>query len=237
MGGCKYNPVWNREFPWAKPVEGHSSQYYCVLCLKASSCEKGRSELVRHDKGEKHKKRVQDNTSASSGSYLAPSTIVNALKKSEELASNQRKSKDDAHKAEVMLSNLIATHNLPLHFYDCFAELLPKIITDSNIVKNMQLHGTKARYTLVHGIAPFVKEKVIKQMVKWPFSLNFDESCKNKTSQLDIVVSFRNEQKRIQVSHFSTVDMKVGLTGENISDAVFEALEAEDIPFKKNLVR
>ena len=133
MGGCKFNPAWKSEFPWCK-VEGNSSQYYCILCLKASSCDKGRSELSRYKKGDKHKKE-KDSPNVKSGVFSAPPSIVSAFKRSEEYANTQRKSKDDALKAEFMLWNLIATHNIPLRFYDCVAELLPKIITDSEIVK------------------------------------------------------------------------------------------------------
>ena len=53
---------------------------------------------------------------------------------------------------------------MPLNLMDCLAELFPKIITDSEIVKEMSLHQTKARYVLRFSVAKKVKEKILKQM-------------------------------------------------------------------------
>ena len=58
----------------------------------------------------------------------------------------------------------MATHNLPLPVFDCLAELLPKIIPDSKIIKQMTLHHKKARYTLVFGTALHMKKQLIKQL-------------------------------------------------------------------------
>ena len=88
------------------------------------------------------------------------------------------KVKNAARIAKAKLSNLIATHNVPLGLYDYLAELLPQIITDSEIVKQMSLHRTKAHYTLIFGTALHLKKKLVKQLQVWPFSVNFDESVK-----------------------------------------------------------
>ena len=146
------------------------------------------------------------------------------------------KVKDAARIAEAKLSNLIATHNIPLGLYDCLAELLPQIITDSEIVKQMSLHRTNAHYTLIFGTALHLKKKLVKQLQVWPFSVNFDESVKGKASQLEINVSYREESNRICRAHLVTVDMKVKLTGENISNAVFSAMDKLNIPNSVSLI-
>ena len=109
-------------------------------------------------------------------------SITESLKKAEAKNVEVRKTKDAALKAEAMLSNLGATHNLPSSVFNCLAELLPKIITDSDIVKHMSLHRSKGFYTLIHGTAPDIKKKLVKQLQLWPFTLNYDESVKGGVS-------------------------------------------------------
>ena len=109
------------------------------------------------------------------GGLSKQGTMEAALRKAEAAAVQQRKVKDQARVAEAALATLIATHDLPLRTVDCLAELLPKIITDSEVVKEMSLHNAKARYILCFSVAKAVKEKILKQMRKWPWSLNFDE--------------------------------------------------------------
>ena len=157
---------------------------------------------------------------------------MESFKKAEAKTSELRKVKDTALKAEAMISNLIATHNLPYSVVDCLAELLPKIIPDLQIIKQMSLHHRKAQYTLTQGTAPHIKKQLVKQLQKWPFSINYDESLKGKASQLELNVSYRDSQDRICRLHLVTIKMEERLTGENISNAVFRAMDELNIPYK-----
>ena len=160
MGKCKFNPAWRAPHPWAEPVSGDPNKYFCRLCVKSYSCEKGKSELVRHEGGEKHVKLANDlkfseNLKVGQKQF----SIEAAFKKAESVGHEQRKLKDAALVAEAKFSNLMATHNIPGSFFDCFAVLLPQVITDSEIVKHMSLHCTKAFYTLQYGTAAQEKRK------------------------------------------------------------------------------
>ena len=130
---------------------------------------------------------------------------MESFKKAEAKTSELRKVKDAALKAEAMISNLIATHNLPYSVVDCLAELLPKIIPDSQIIKQMSLHHHKAQYTLTQGTTPHKKKQLVKQLQKWPFSINYDKSVKGKTSQLELNFSYWDSQDRIRRSHLVTI--------------------------------
>ena len=176
MGGCKWNPAWAKTFPWAKPVEGKPGRVFCSLCASNFSCDKGKSVLTYHDKQPKHSNLALNaaQEQAQPGAVLKQQSIEAGLRTSEAAAVKQRKIKDQARVAEAKLATLIATHDMPLKLMDCLAELLPKIITDSEIVKEMSLHQNKARYVLRFSVAKTVKEKILKQMREWPFSLNFD---------------------------------------------------------------
>ena len=98
------------------------------------------------------------------GAVLKQQSIEAGLRTSEAMAVKQRRIKDQARVAEAKLTTLNATHDMPLNLMDCLAELFPKIITDSEIVKEMSLHQTKARYVLRFSVAKKVKEKILKQM-------------------------------------------------------------------------
>ena len=91
-------------------------------------------------------------------------------------------------------------------------------------------------YTLQFGTAPHLKQKVVKQLQKWPFSINYDESVKGKASQLELCVSYRDTEDRIQKAHLVTVNMVERLTGENISKALFNAMDGLNVPYKEMLV-
>ena len=58
-------------------------------------------------------------------------------------------------------------------------------------------------------------------MKKHPFSLNHDESTVNKTQQLNINVSFRNEADLIQKANFTTIEVTEGTSGQEIADNLY----------------
>ena len=237
MGGCKWNPVWASQFSWAQSLPGKPGRVFCSLCGSDFSCDKGTADVRRHDGGDRHKDRAKNAAlEQKKGGPSKQGTMEASVRRAEATAVKQRRVKDKARIAEASLSTLVATHDLPLRTLDCLAELLPKIITDSEIVKEMSLHRAKACYVLRFSVAKRVKEKILKQMRKWPWSLNFDESVKGGKSQMELVVIFRNTADRIQRSHLLTVDMKEKLTGENISKTMFSSLDKMNVPYKDLMV-
>ena len=201
----------------------------CTACDKQLSCDHGAYDLKKHEKRQPHVDNVGKKNEAEK--TVRSQLMKESFKKAEDKTSAQRKVKDAALKAEVVLSNQIATHNIPFSVVDCLAEVLPKIFPDSDIIKQMSLHHCKAQYTLTCGTAPHIKKQLVKQLQKWPFSINYDESVKGKASQLQLNVSYRDSQDRIRRSHLATVKMEVRLTGENISNAVFQAVDELNIPY------
>ena len=63
-----------------------------------------------------------------------------------------------------------------------------------------------------------------------PYSLNFDESTINKTSQLDINVSLVNSSSKLIEKHnFKTLAILGGTTGREIAELVLKSLEYDGI--------
>ena len=81
---------------------------------------------------------------------------------------------------------------------------------DSEIAKHMTLGRTKASKTLINTLAPHLHEEVVTAMQSWPYSISFDESTINKTSQLGINVSCRNKEGHIRKDTFTTIKFTKG---------------------------
>ena len=237
MGKCYFNETWERKFPWVTSVKGNIHRAWCKFCLAEFGCEKGERELTRHSQGKKHQEFVHKrSTSDKTGQEKkSQSTIESAIKRSQEVVKEQNTLKNAVVKAETMLTQSVANHNLPTSYLNCLAELVPLIFPDSNIAKNMKLHQDKGIYLLEHGVALNLKNNLLQQMRLHPFSLNYDESTKGKRSQLNVNVSHRNKHNRIQKSNLTTIDVDVKLSGENICKKVFTELDEGSVP-KTNLV-
>ena len=85
-----------------------------------------------------------------------------------------------------------------------------------------------------HGIAPHYRDKIVDQMRKYPFSINYDESTikVHKTQQVNINVSIRNESDRIQKSNYTTLKVE-GTSGKELVEMVFAQFEVDKIDKKK----
>ena len=167
MPGCKWKPEWQRKYSWALPVKGNPQRVFCSVCNSDFCCNHGSAELKRHEENSKHKNNLERRKVVDAAGTRSLS-ITDSFKKAEAISSEQKKIKDAALIAEASISNLIATHNVPRSLINCLAEILPVIIPDSQIVKQMSLHHHKAFYTLTFGTAQHVKKKLVSQLQQWP---------------------------------------------------------------------
>ena len=123
--------------------------------------------------------------------------------------------------------------------FSCFSKVVGDMFPDSEVAKlwstnNNGLGSTKGDYYGLNGIAPFLKGDLIEKLQTSFFSLSFDESSINSTSQLDLNVSYVMGKEVIK-RFLETVEMKAGTTAEEIVEAVFKVLATNNIP-EKNLV-
>ena len=65
-----------------------------------------------------------------------------------------------------------------------------------------------------------------------PFSLNFDESTVNGTSQLDINVALLTEELLVERRMLTTIPLQGGTTGKEIASEVLSVLEKNDVDVK-----
>ena len=97
---------------------------------------------------------------------------------------------------------------------------------------------TKGSYTLEHGLGPHYKEKTLKLMRKYHFSLNYDESSikLHKTQQIDVNVSVQNDENRIQKIHYETIKVDEGTSGEELWGKISWSLSKDNVPYIQNMV-
>lgn len=84
--------------------------FLCNTCSTKISCMKGKYEVERHGEGKKHPINMTKKNPVT-GAKIKNMNILHSLKNAETKATEQRKTKDAALKAEAAISSLIATHN------------------------------------------------------------------------------------------------------------------------------
>ena len=109
MLGCKWRPQWKQNYPWAALVAGKNNRVFCTSCHSDFNCDR---VSQRHEKNAKHVNNEAKKASEVEEGIKTIS-ITESLKKAEAKNVEVRKTKKAALKAEVMPSNLGATHSLP----------------------------------------------------------------------------------------------------------------------------
>ena len=99
------------------------------------------------------------------------------------------------------------------------------------------MRATKHNYFLTHGTYPFLMEELATILRDSFFSLNFDESSINHTTQLDANVSiFDHVLSRVKKMNLVTIEMEQGTTAGEIVDAILGELDRLRIPLE-NIVQ
>lgn len=81
-----------------------------------------------------------------------------------------------ARSLEIKLCGFVAEHNISFTTLNHLTTLLKSSVTDSDIIKNMQLKSTKGTAIIKNVIAPSEKEQLQKKLQTSLFSVLIDES-------------------------------------------------------------
>ena len=99
----------------------------------------------------------------------------------------------------------------------------------------MQLTRVKGEYLLRHGISKSYKEETISILQKCDaFSVGFDESEINKTSELEIIVKASDKEDGILLRHYRTLDLLSG-TADSIVRSLLGLFDKDGIDYKTSL--
>ena len=222
----------------------------CLLCPPTTKMPFGRTfsicegftAIVKHFNRKTHQDAMRDEADREDHGNPAPRQIdiEKAIQNQEELTEKDSYQKNQLLKSQILFTNFVHTHLLPSDIFTCFAELAPKMFPDSNIAKrwaesNESMRRTKGDYFLTHGLHPHIQNILVEALRSNFFSLNFDESAVNKTSQLDLNVSFIKEKTAVK-QNLTTLSMDQGTSAQEVVDVVVEFFESNLIPLNNIIV-
>lgn len=234
---CLFNKAWldpkiSPEFyEWLNDVADDQGSAYCKVCCKSFKLSNmGKQALVSHAKGPKHvknfelrkmqpnisffaKKVKSDETSTATNVSDNMNTTQNTKTvpdppKTEEIKTFTYKD-DDVTTAEILWALEIVFNKMSLNSSDRTTTAMKRMFPDSKIALNFTLGKTKASYVINHGIAPYLRSCLQKEVEDCSFYvISFDESL-NKVSQkcqMDMVIRFWNKSTaRVDTRYWTSI--------------------------------
>jgi hypothetical protein len=138
--------------------------FYCILCTKKIRCDhQGISDVKDHCDTESHKTRKKQ---------AKPQASVSQLFQSRAHSSAASK----VTKAEVLMTNFLVQHNLPLSTSDNMGPLFRSAFLDSDIAKQYACGRTKTCAIVNKAMGRHCHEYVVQHCKEHPFSLGIDGS-------------------------------------------------------------
>ena len=163
----KVNARWSETYAWISNDKNCVHSARCTLCLKSFSFRNGGiSDVKQHSRTAIHVKnkkqmRSQCTFKTSAGSLTRCSKPT---------------TKDQILNAEIMQTLNMVDQNHSLSSVNGDSNRLKKMFPDSQIAVKYSQEETKSKYVVQFGLAPFVKDELITDVQKTPYSFKFDET-------------------------------------------------------------
>jgi hypothetical protein len=200
------------------------------------SIAEGTSAIQQHFKTKRHQEatKADANHNNEGGRQIS---IETGMKNQVEINKKQNNEDNAVLKGQIMFSNMLHHHGVPSQLFTCFADSAPLFFPDSNIAKKWStgqtgFRQTKGDYFATHGIYPYQLRKLAAILQKTFFSINFDETSINGETQLDVNVSFMNDDGNFVKENLMTIDMRAGTSAEEVTEIVFGRLEELRVPLE-----
>ena len=137
---------------------------------------------------------------------------------------------------EISIARSLSNHNVTAAFAECLQAQLKKHCGDSVVVERMKLGKRKAEVLVRQGVAPAYREETIALLQNcYAFSVGFDESEINKTSEMEIMVRIASNENKIELRHYRTLDL-YSVTAENIVDDLLSLFDEDGIDYRSKLL-
>ena len=169
---CTFNSEWCKTYP-VKAVKNDKNFFFCIPCGKSLSCShQGIKDVKVHCAGQQHKKHAQ--SSSGNKSLLDLFEVSKA---------------DTVTRTEVMATNFLIEHNLPISTSDHMGPLFGAMFPDSEIAKNYGCGRTKTSAIINKALGPHCHEYVVNHIRTHPFSLGIDgssDTCVEKMNPMTV---------------------------------------------------
>jgi hypothetical protein len=189
---------------------------HCILCGNDFNiCHGGKYDVEKHLKTKKHVElaRLTDsNTKVTSYLQQNSSADMNIIN------------------AEVLFTEFLVEHGLPLAVTDHVGPLFKRMFPDSKIAEKYACARTKSS-NIVRCLAEDTSRKIAEAMKTGPFSIATDGSCDYDDKKLYPVCVryFDNEKGKVMSVLLTLPELTVDSTGENIFELLDNALKKHDI--------
>lgn len=200
---------------WLYAVQNDKFSAGCKFCNSTFSLSNmGKQALTSHLKSKKHLSIMKSMKSCSTVKMFIASPTENTESASIQIDSLKETVKpfllsEEVTKSEIVWCLHAAIEHMSFRSAARALSTFKIMFPDSSIASKMQLQRTKVAYTLVHGLAPYFKRKLVTQLEKADhIVVGFDESL-NKISmkqQMDLFVRFwDNDKKEVNSRYFASV--------------------------------
>ena len=176
-----------------KAVENDPYSFHCIPCMKNVKCDhQGIKDVKDHCETKLHKKREKEIKTQLSISQLF----------------QLQEKKDSVTRAEVVTTNFLVQHNLPLAMSDHFGPLFRSAFPDSNIAKEYSSGCTKTCTIINKAMGPHCHEYIGQHCLQHPFSLGIDDSSDRELEKMNPMTMriFDISRSKTVITHFYVCD-------------------------------
>ena len=225
-GAAKYRTTfkseWSKLYP-VKAVRNDKHSFYCVPCLKTIRCDhQGLKDVKDHCSTESHKNLTK-------AAKTQPS-VANMF------GSGDSTKQSAVTRAEVLTTNFLIQHNLPLATSDHLGPLFRAIFPDSEIAKQYGCARTKTMAIINKALGPHCHSYVVQHCQKHSFSIGIDGSSDTDVEKMNpaTVRIFDINRSKTVTSHFYHMCVTSGRDASKAAtlfDVFEEKIEADEIPW------
>ena len=220
---------------WAEERKPNSGLAWCKVCNQEVNFQSGRRELLRHSMRGKHKDKVKSLATEEAKS-LKQITLVESIEGKVKESEEQKEVKEKTSRFEIDLARSLSRHKISPTFLDCLQDILRKHCGDSVVVQKMKLGEDKGAYLVRYGIGKTYREETVELLRKCDaFSIGFDETEINKTSQMEVLVKLAHPKYGIVLRHYRTIELQAG-NAEAVTNMIVESFNLDGVDFKKKLI-
>ena len=200
-GKCtKHQKSWETGRQWLSPHKSDPFISYLKACKDTfSTRQNGTEKLKQHEKTVKHTKAINSMRQQAS---FAPN-LDGKLRISKATIDSFLCLDDKVVRAEILQALHIVGANQSFASTDSDSERFKLMFPDSEIAAKYAQHATKARYVIVYGLAPHVKESLIDDAKETFFCYKFDETTTSQVKkQYDGYITFFSKRYNQTVTSY-----------------------------------
>ena len=215
----KFLSDYSQRWPVLKPSDMGESYARCTVCQSSFSiAHGGANDCATHVNGARHRKY------ADTMSGQASINTFFVQKRSDEA--------DKVTRAELLWTEFLTEHNIPVSVSDHFGPLIKQMFPDSQIANKFTCGHTKAA-SLISYCANEITDSISSTVQNKPYSISTDGSNSGADKMYPIVIRYVGGDGLVNMALLSVPCVtEKSCTGENIFNTVSEDLRSKNISWK-----